>query len=149
MMNDAELQRAYERSSFWVNWKKTDFVTIIRQKERQQIIEAQNCIIILIEDPFFKKILILLCSQITTVLNTVKTAQKKYSEQNIWKILQNAYKHIMLYFKRKIKYNTLKHRLMPQNIVNGNIQNAQNPLMMQGQINAIEEKFIIDKYDLI
>ena len=58
-------------------------MTIIRQRERQQIIKAQNYIIILIEDPFFKKILIPLCSQITMILNTVKTAQKKYSKQNI------------------------------------------------------------------
>ena len=58
-------------------------MTTIRQRERQQIVEAQNYIIILIEDPFFKKILVSLCSQMTTILDTVKTAQKKYSEQDI------------------------------------------------------------------
>ena len=83
------------------------------------------------------------------ILNTVKTAQKKYSEWNIWEILQNVYKYIMLHFKRKIKYNTLKWQLMPQNIINDNIQNAQNPLVMQGWINVIEEKFIIDEYNLM
>ena len=83
MINDAELQRVYKESFFWINWRETDFVAIIRQKERQQIVEIQNCIIILIEDSFFKKILIPLCSQIIIVLNTVKTVQKKYSEWNI------------------------------------------------------------------
>ena len=130
VINDTELQRAYKESSFWADWRKTDFMAIIRQKERQQIVKAWNHIIILIEDSFFKKVLIPLCSQITTVLNTVKTVQKKYSEWDIWEILQNAYKHIMLHFKRKTKYNTLKQWLMLWNIINSNIQNVWDSLIM-------------------
>ena len=38
---------------------------------------------------------------------------------------------------------------MPQNIINSNIQNAQNPLITQDQINVIEEKFIINEYSLM
>ena len=38
---------------------------------------------------------------------------------------------------------------MPQNIINDNIQNAQDPFIMQDWINIIEEKFIINKYDLM
>ena len=38
---------------------------------------------------------------------------------------------------------------MSQDIINNNIQNAQNSLVTQGQINIIEEKFIINEYDLM
>ena len=55
----------------------------------------------------------------------------------------------MLHFERKIKYNTLKQQLMPWNIVNDNIQNAQNSLVMQGWVNTIEEKFIINEHSLL